>query len=53
MNELERQIEEARQKMTEAKTKFDRYLWANELTKLINQRTPEQVDHMERERGLK
>jgi hypothetical protein len=51
--ELEKAIEEAREKMTTAKNRFDRYLWANELTKLVNQRSSEQVKRMEKERGLR
>jgi len=50
---LERLIAEARQRMVSADAREDRIEAYEEMRWLISQRTPEQVERMERERGLR
>lgn len=51
--DLERRIDHARLRFVGCKTKAQRRKAWDELTRLIAQRSPEQVERMERERGLR
>lgn len=50
---LERLISDARRRMVSADTREDRLQAYEDMRWLIAQRSPEQVERMERERGLR